>query len=251
MPPHPPLSLVLALPTFNCETYKFEAGRLESLHFPAVTPCFFKKKTLCLCAPYTQITRPPPLRPSPLPPRPLPPWRMSARAALSPRSSPSLLVALLLLLLSFPAFAQLSNKRLSPSYFTVPLTCKLTRGGRGGGGGGGGGGQDFRVTGTVNSLSGGASRGIALRDGETDTPTPRRRRRRGRRRRRRRSFHANVCKLTRRSPNAVARRRRKPRLDGTTTQAAQCLHSRRARWLVKVTGGPAPLLLLLCLLLAS
>ena len=38
---------------------------------------------------------------------------MSARAALSPRSSPSLLVALFLPLLSFPAFAQLSNKRLS------------------------------------------------------------------------------------------------------------------------------------------
>jgi len=38
---------------------------------------------------------------------------MSARAALSPRSSPLLLVALLLPLLSFPAFAQLSNKRLS------------------------------------------------------------------------------------------------------------------------------------------
>jgi len=38
---------------------------------------------------------------------------MSARAALSPRSSPSLLVALCLPLLSFPAFAQLSNKRLS------------------------------------------------------------------------------------------------------------------------------------------
>ena len=37
---------------------------------------------------------------------------MSARAALSPRSSPSLLVALFLPLLSFPAFAQLSNKRL-------------------------------------------------------------------------------------------------------------------------------------------
>ena len=36
---------------------------------------------------------------------------MSARAALSSRSSPSLLVALLLPLLSFPAFAQLSNKR--------------------------------------------------------------------------------------------------------------------------------------------
>jgi len=43
----------------------------------------------------------------------LTPWRMSALAALSPRSSPSLLVALLLPLLSFPAFAQLSNKRLS------------------------------------------------------------------------------------------------------------------------------------------
>ena len=40
---------------------------------------------------------------------------MSARAALSPRSSPSLLVALFLPLLSFPAFAQLSNKRLSLS----------------------------------------------------------------------------------------------------------------------------------------
>ena len=52
---------------------------------------------------------------SPLTPRPLPPWRMSARAALSPRSSPSLLVALFLPLLSFPAFAQLSNKRLSLS----------------------------------------------------------------------------------------------------------------------------------------
>jgi len=38
---------------------------------------------------------------------------MSARAELSPRSSPSLLVALFLPLLSFPAFAQLSNKRLS------------------------------------------------------------------------------------------------------------------------------------------
>ena len=37
---------------------------------------------------------------------------MSARAALSSRSSPSLLVASLLSLLSFPAFAQLSNKRL-------------------------------------------------------------------------------------------------------------------------------------------
>jgi len=41
--------------------------------------------------------------------------RMSARAALSPRSSPSLLVALFLPLLSFPAFAQLGNKRLSLS----------------------------------------------------------------------------------------------------------------------------------------
>jgi hypothetical protein len=50
----------------------------------------------------------------PLPPPPLSPWRMSARAALSTRSSPSLLVALFLPLLSFPAFAQLSNKRLSP-----------------------------------------------------------------------------------------------------------------------------------------
>ena len=41
---------------------------------------------------------------------------MSARAALSPRSSPSLLVALFLplgFLLSFPAFAQLRSKRLS------------------------------------------------------------------------------------------------------------------------------------------
>ena len=38
---------------------------------------------------------------------------MSARPALSPRSSHSLLVALFLPLLSFPAFAQLSNKRLS------------------------------------------------------------------------------------------------------------------------------------------
>jgi hypothetical protein len=36
-----------------------------------------------------------------------------ARAALSSRSSPSLLVASVLSLLSFPAFAQLSNKRLS------------------------------------------------------------------------------------------------------------------------------------------
>jgi len=53
------------------------------------------------------------LRPSPLTQRPLPPWRMSARAALSSRSSPSLLVAFLLSLLSFWAFAQLSNKRLS------------------------------------------------------------------------------------------------------------------------------------------
>ena len=44
-----------------------------------------------------------------------PTWRVSARAALSPRSSPSLLVALFLPLLSFPAFAQLSNKRLSLS----------------------------------------------------------------------------------------------------------------------------------------
>ena len=52
----------------------------------------------------------------------------SARPALSPRSSPSLLVALFLPLLSFPAFAQLSNKRLSPppntsrdTIWTIPL----------------------------------------------------------------------------------------------------------------------------------
>jgi len=38
---------------------------------------------------------------------------MSARAALPSRSSPSLLVALLLPSLSFPAFAQLSNEHLS------------------------------------------------------------------------------------------------------------------------------------------
>jgi hypothetical protein len=41
---------------------------------------------------------------------------MSARAALSSRLSPSLLVALLLPSLSFPAFAQLRNKRLSLSH---------------------------------------------------------------------------------------------------------------------------------------
>jgi len=40
---------------------------------------------------------------------------MSARAALSSRSSPLLLVALLLPSLSFPAFAQVSNKRLPPT----------------------------------------------------------------------------------------------------------------------------------------
>jgi len=51
------------------------------------------------------------------------PWRMSARASLSSRSSPSLLVALLLPLLSFPAFAQPSNKRLSPPQFTSPFTA--------------------------------------------------------------------------------------------------------------------------------
>jgi len=44
---------------------------------------------------------------------------MSARAALSSRSSPSLLVASLPSLLSFPAFAQLSNKRLSLSHQKV------------------------------------------------------------------------------------------------------------------------------------
>jgi len=38
---------------------------------------------------------------------------MSARVALSSRSSPSLLVAFLLYSLSFSAFAQFSNKRLS------------------------------------------------------------------------------------------------------------------------------------------
>jgi len=54
-------------------------------------------------------------------PRPLPLWRMSARAALSSRSSPSLLVASLLSLLSFPAFAQLSNKRLSLTHSSLDL----------------------------------------------------------------------------------------------------------------------------------
>ena len=61
------------------------------------------------------------LRPSPLTPRPLPLWRMSARAALSSRSSPSLLVASLLSLLSFPAFAQLSNERLSLTQRQLPF----------------------------------------------------------------------------------------------------------------------------------
>ena len=48
------------------------------------------------------------------------------------------------------------------------------RGGRGGGGGylRGGGRQDLEERGTVNSLSGGASRRIALRNGKIDTPTP-------------------------------------------------------------------------------
>jgi len=48
----------------------------------------------------------------------------------------------------------------------------------------------------------------------------RRRRKRRRRKRRRRGFicnqkHANVCKLTRRTPNAVARHRLKPQVCGT------------------------------------
>jgi hypothetical protein len=54
-------------------------------------------------------------------------WRMSARAALSPRSSPSLLVALFLPLLSFPAFAQLSNKRLSLSLSPRIVRCLVYR----------------------------------------------------------------------------------------------------------------------------
>jgi len=45
---------------------------------------------------------------------------MRARAALSSRSSPSLLVALLLPSLSFLASAQLSNKRLSLSHRYPP-----------------------------------------------------------------------------------------------------------------------------------
>jgi len=92
------------------------------------------------------------------------PWRMSARAALSSRSSPSLLVALLLSALSFLAFAQLSNKRLSlhkkPSSLSLSLSLiqKLLLSSSSGedelylrletrervqGGGGGGGGQKF------------------------------------------------------------------------------------------------------------
>jgi len=69
---------------------------------------------------------------------------MSARAALSSRSSPSLLVASLLSLLSFPAFAQLSNKRLSLSeeFFNVSLSRRSSsreeEEEEGGGGGGGG-----------------------------------------------------------------------------------------------------------------
>jgi len=55
------------------------------------------------------------LRPSPHPPRPSLPWRMSAQVALSARSSPLLIVAFLLYSLSFWAFAQLSNRRLSLS----------------------------------------------------------------------------------------------------------------------------------------
>jgi len=49
-----------------------------------------------------------------------------------------------------------------------------------------------------------------------------------------------VCKLTRRSPNAVARRRLKPQVDGTTPRPPDaCLPAERC-WLVKVTGGPPP-----------
>jgi len=55
---------------------------------------------------------------------------MSARAALSSRSSPSLLVAFFLSSLSFPAFAQLSNKLLSlstPIFFPAMAHKRASR----------------------------------------------------------------------------------------------------------------------------
>ena len=64
---------------------------------------------------------------------------------------------------------------------------------------------------------------------------------RRRRRRRRRGFiceqkHASVCKLTRRSPNAVARRRPKPQVDGTRPRPPEAGLPAECCWLGKVTG---------------
>ena len=50
----------------------------------------------------------------------------------------------------------------------------------------------------------------------------------------------SVCKLTRRSPNAVARRRPKPQVDGTTPRPPDACLPAEYCWLGKVTGGPSP-----------
>jgi len=49
-----------------------------------------------------------------------------------------------------------------------------------------------------------------------------------------------MCKLTRRSPNAVARHRLKPQVGGTTPWPPNACLPAEYCWLVKVTGGPSP-----------